>query len=53
LHRFVRHQLLYVSPMPVHGEDDKAQKRYDMLLDSLARMPASAFSLRPLSCPLQ
>jgi len=42
LHRFVRHQLIYTSALPAPGDDAKAlgQKRYDMFLDSLARMLA-------------
>ena len=40
LHRFVRHQLIYTSALPTPGDDAKAlgQKRYDMFLDSPARM---------------
>ena len=42
LHRFMRFQLIQASALPVPGDDAKAlgQKRYDMFLDSLARMLA-------------
>ena len=42
LHRFMRFQLIQASALPVPGEDAKVlgQKRYDVFLDSLARMLA-------------
>lgn len=52
LHRFVRHQLVHASVLPIPGKDAKAlgQKRYDMFLDSLARMRAGGeHSVSPAS----
>ncbi len=42
LYRFIRHQLMYAAALPVPSEDAKAlgEKRYQALLDSVAKMMA-------------
>lgn len=44
LSRFVRHQLIYAAALPAPGEDAKAlgEKRFQALLDSIARMLANS-----------